>query len=286
MPKVSVLLPAYNTKAEYLREAIDSILAQTFTDFELLILDDCSTDPAVAEVVSSYSDGRIKFFRNERNLGISGSRNKLIELAQGEYLAVADHDDISLPERFELQVDFLDKHPEVGVVGAALEIFPRKGKSSLPLGSVDIENLMMLKTGIDHQASMIRKSVITDTGLRYEEEFSPSEDHRLWTRLIGKTQFANLPQVLLRYRVHGQNTSCVQRQKNIAKACEIIAWVRAEHPDIWQRTERALVKKSKYKLFGIFNILTVKESQKETRYLLLGFIPLLKKEQKLRLPGK
>lgn len=284
MPKVSVLLPAYNTKAEYLREAVDSILAQTFTDFELLILDDCSTHPSVAEVVSSYSDGRIKFFRNDRNLGISGSRNKLIELAQGEYLAVTDHDDVSLPQRFELQVDFLDKHPEVGVVGGALEIFPKKGKSSLPQGNVDIENLMMLKTGIDHQVSMIRKSVLTDNGLRYEEEFSPSEDHRLWTRLIGKTQFANLPDTLLRYRVHGQNTSCVQRQRNIAKASEIIAWVRAEHPDIWQRTERTLVKKSKYKLFEIFNILTVKESHKETRYLLLGFIPLLKKEQKIRLP--
>ena len=101
IPKVSVLMPVYNTQSEHLHEAIDSILAQTFRDFEFLILNDCSTDPQVEEVVKSYSDPRIVYAVNERNLGISGARNRLLDMAQGEYLVVMDHDDISLPERFE-----------------------------------------------------------------------------------------------------------------------------------------------------------------------------------------
>ena len=117
MPRVSVLLPVYNTRPEHLREAIDSILAQTFADFELLILNDCSTNTDVEEVVKSYTDPRIVYAVNERNLGISPSRNRLLDMAQGEYLAVMDHDDISLPERFEKQVAFLDAHPDVGIVG-------------------------------------------------------------------------------------------------------------------------------------------------------------------------
>ena len=110
MPRVSVLLPVYNTRPEHLREAIDSILAQTFADFELLILNDCSTNADVEEVVKSYTDPRIVYAVNERNLGISPSRNRLLDMAQGEYLAVMDHDDISLPERFEKQV--AAKHKE------------------------------------------------------------------------------------------------------------------------------------------------------------------------------
>ena len=111
MPRISVLMPVYNTRPEHLREAINSILAQTFTDFEFLILNDCSTDPAVEEVVKSYDDPRIIYAVNEHNLGISGSRNKLLDMAKGEYLAVMDHDDVSLPERLEKQAAFLDCIP-------------------------------------------------------------------------------------------------------------------------------------------------------------------------------
>ena len=97
MPEVSVLMPVYNTRPEHLREAMESILAQTFTDFEFLILNDASSDPRVEEVVQSFSDPRIVYAVNEKNLGISGSRNRLLDMAKGEYLAVMDHDDISLP---------------------------------------------------------------------------------------------------------------------------------------------------------------------------------------------
>ncbi len=102
-PKVSVLMPLYKTNEAYLREAIDSVLNQTYTDFELILLDDCPTDTR-EHVVCTYNDERIRYLKNERNLGITPSRNKLLDLARGEYIAVMDHDDISHPERFAKQV--------------------------------------------------------------------------------------------------------------------------------------------------------------------------------------
>ena len=126
MPKISVLLPVYNTAEDYLRECIDGILGQTFSDFELIIVNDASTDANVERVVKSYEDSRIRYYVNEKNLGISETRNKLIDLAQGEYLAVHDHDDVSLPERFAKQVAYLDMHPEIGVLGTAHIEIPKK----------------------------------------------------------------------------------------------------------------------------------------------------------------
>lgn len=120
MPKVSVLMPVYKTDEKYLRGAIESVLRQTFSDFEFLILDDAPEDSR-EDIVKSYKDKRIKYIKNETNLGITPSRNKLIELAKGEYLAVMDHDDVSLPERFAKQIKYLDEYPEVGVVGCKIK---------------------------------------------------------------------------------------------------------------------------------------------------------------------
>ncbi|MBR4927772.1 MAG: glycosyltransferase, partial [Alphaproteobacteria bacterium] len=105
--KVSVLMPIYRTQESYLRTAIESILNQTYWDYEFLILDDCPEDDR-EDIVKSYNDPRIVYMRNDKNLGITRSRNKLIELAKGDYLATMDHDDISLPTRFEKQVVYLD----------------------------------------------------------------------------------------------------------------------------------------------------------------------------------
>lgn len=274
MPKVSALLPIYNTDPAHLREAIDSVLAQTFTDFELLILDDCSTNEAPREVVSSYVDSRIIFMRNEKNLGIAGSRNKLIELSQGEYLAVIDHDDISLPKRFELQAAFLDEHPEVGVLGAALEKFPRRRVLSLPLHNDGIEELLMYQSAVEHPVSMIRKSVLTGPGLQYEAEFSPAEDYRLWTRLLGKTRFANLPDILLRYRSHHKNTTHTIPQTMHLRVDLTACLARREHPEIWVRAQRNMIFETRYKLFGAVPFMRARERENRKKYYLFGFLPL------------
>ena len=114
--KVSVLMPVYRTDERFLREAIESVLAQTFADFEFLILDD-SPDDDRSRIVSEFNDPRITYMRNDRNIGISASRNRLLDMAKGEYLAVFDHDDICRPERLEKQVAWLDAHPKCGVIG-------------------------------------------------------------------------------------------------------------------------------------------------------------------------
>ena len=123
MPRVSVLTPIYNTNPAHLREMIESILNQTFTDFEFLILNDSPLNTEIEDIVKSYKDKRIKYMKNDVNMGISASRNKLLHASHGEYIAIFDHDDISVPDRLARQVEFLDTHPNIGVVSGWLEYF-------------------------------------------------------------------------------------------------------------------------------------------------------------------
>ena len=195
MPKVSVLMPIYNTKEEYLREAIESVLSQTFKDFEYIILNNSPTNTALDDIVASYKDERIRYVKSDYEMGISKGRNKLMELALGEYLAVLDHDDICLSTRFEEEVKVLDEHPEVGVVGCWVERFPSTKIAEYPEHNEDIERYLMQGCAVAHTAAMIRKSVVN--GVQYEEAYSPSEDYCMWCRLLGKTKFYNIPKVLM-----------------------------------------------------------------------------------------
>ena len=182
MPEVSVLLPVYNTPEDFLRQAVESILNQTFQDFELLIVNDASTTD-VEKVIRSYSDSRIKYFKNKTNLGISGTRNILLDKAQGKYLAVMDHDDISLPERLAREVDFLDCHPNIGVVSCRAKVIGTQAIISYPETNAQIESKLLFEDCIFLPASLIRHSVLKEYRICYEEEFTPAEDYALWCRL-------------------------------------------------------------------------------------------------------
>ena len=250
MPKVSVLMPVYKTDENYLREAIESILSQTFEDFEFLILDDCPEDDR-EEIIKSYKDKRIKYYKNEKNLGITPSRNKLIDMAKGEYLAIFDHDDISLPTRLEKQVAYLDEHPECGVVGCKTQRMSNGKQSKNPTNDHEIKLALMRVCALTHPASMIRKSVLINNNIRYEERFSPAEDYALWCRLIGKTKFYNIPKVLMKYRIHDNNTTKTQSDKMSAATRAIHEFVRAKHPDIWKNVCQNTPHLIRMKLFGI-----------------------------------
>lgn len=249
MPKISVLMPIYNTPEEYLRQAIESVLTQTYTDFEFLILNDSPDNKDLDSFVSSFKDERIRYFKNASNIGITPSRNKLIELAEGEYLAVMDHDDIALPTRFEEQVRVLDTHPEIGVVGCWVDHFLQHKVKQYAQDNKDIERHLMTGCAVAHTAAMIRKSVLGD--VRYEEAFTPSEDYALWCRLIGKTQFYNIPKILMRYRRYNENTTQKQADKMAAATREIYAFVRTEHADIWQDVCENSPHMVRLKLFGL-----------------------------------
>ena len=272
-PKVSVLMPVYKTKEEHLRASMESILKQTFEDFEFLILDECPDDDR-EKIVKSYKDRRIKYFKNERNLGITPSRNKLILMAKGDYLAIFDHDDISLPERLEKEVAYLDEHPDVGVVGTKSKTIIRKRLSDNPVEDKEIKLALMRTCAIIHSSAMIRRSVLIEHNIRYEEEFSPSEDYALWCRLIPYTKFHNLPEVLFHYRDHEGNTSHNQKNKMLNATYAIWAFVKTANPEIYEEFLLKAKHTKQYKLLGLPIWENRMQGYRMKGYL-FGLIPLL-----------
>lgn len=275
MVKVSVLMPVYKTNEIYLKEAIESVLGQTFSDFEFLILDDCPTDDRES-IVKSYNDKRIKYFKNEENLGITPSRNKLIDMAKGEYLAVFDHDDICLPERFAKQVEYLDTHPNVGVVGCVIKLMSNGKLSRNPNNNDDIKRSLMSVCAVTHPASMIRKSVLMDNNIRYEEKFSPAEDYALWCRLIPYTEFHNLEDVLFLYRDHENNTSHNQRDKMREADRAIVAFAQIENPVIYNEFLWFAESVNKIMLFGFIPLITIRKRANKTKVYLFEKILIYK----------
>ncbi len=266
-PKVSILMPVYKTPEPYLREAIESMLNQTFTDFEFLILDDCPTDNR-KEIVLSYQDTRIKYSQNETNLGISESRNKLIDMAKGEYLAIFDHDDISVAERLEKEVEYLDNHAEVGVVSGSIKTLVSNKVITKPADNLAIKVNLVRGCAVVHTAAMIRKSVLLHHHIRYEENFSPCEDYMLWARLIDKTMFHNLPEVLVYYRDAEGNTSHLQRDKMIDKDRLIRDVIYRNHPYL------STLRVNTIRLFGVITLFKIFYTSNKTTYKLFGIIPL------------
>ncbi len=205
--RLTVLLPVYNAEA-FLRPAIESILGQSFGDFELLIMDDGSTDGS-REVAASYDDPRIRRLDNGRNLGLIATLNRGLNLAQGEYIARMDADDRSFPERFERQLNFLDRHPEVGVCGTWYQRTSPTGATLMKPPAEDrlIRFGLTFDTVFAHNTIMLRRALLEAHGLRYDSGHPYAEDYDFWVRCARHTRLANIPEVLLDYRFHAGNTS-------------------------------------------------------------------------------
>lgn len=278
-------MPIYKTNEVYLREAITSILTQTFTDFEFLVLDDCPDENREA-VVKSYQDSRIKYYKNKRNLGISESRNKLIDMAQGEYLAIFDHDDVSLPERLEKEVAFLDEHPEVGAVSGQVRYIPKNKITKHPENDNDIKLLLLEHCCVSHSCAMIRKSVLVENNICYEEEVTPAEDYGLFCRLIGVTKLHNLQDVLLDYRMYDENTSNLQRNKMRVATWKIRALNRTNYPTLWQEYLFHATDVNRIFLFGFLPLLTIVKSGYRLKIYLFGKILILKIKHSSRIGEK
>lgn len=286
MPKVSVLMPLYDTQESHLRAAVDSVLAQTFTDFELLILNDSPQNTRLAEIVAGYGDARIRFCANERNIGITASRNKLIDMAQGEYLAVMDHDDVSLPERLEKQVAYMESHPEVGVLGARVQnMGERSNLSNYPEAPRQVKLGLMWGCVVQHTCAMIRRSVLQETGIRYEAQFSPAEDYALWCRLLPHTEFANLPDVLLQYRLYAGNTSKSQHDRMTAATAAIRAFVQADNPALFREYQLSATHTTRFSLFGI-PLLKITGTLHDRRWLLFDCLPIARIKHTCKVYGQ
>ena len=201
-PTISVLMPVYNC-ALYLAETIESILNQTFSDFELVVLDDGSTDSS-AEIVRSYTDSRIVYHCNEKNLGLANNLNVGLRMARGKYIARMDGDDISLPERFQTQIDFLEAHPDIDLCSCGLQMFGTE--DTVWVREADPEAVkitMMFYSPVLHATSIWRRESFEKHNLYYDQNAFPAEDYELWSRAVFHCKLVNIPQVLYRYRIHG-----------------------------------------------------------------------------------
>lgn len=202
MYKISVVMPVYNGE-KYLNEAIDSIICQTFRNFELIIIDDGSNDNT-SNIIKSYNDERIVYIKNNENLGIAKTLNKGIEIAKGKYIARMDADDICYPYRLEKQYKFMEENLKIGLCGSSVEVFTDTTSNihECPTDNEEIKVLQMFNTAFAHPSVIIRKDILDKYNLKYDEFYEGMEDYELWLKMSQFTQLANIKQVLLKYRNH------------------------------------------------------------------------------------
>ena len=206
MIDVSVILPVYNA-ADYLAEAITSILNQSFKNFELLIINDGSTDHS-KEIIHSFSDARIKYIDNKGNRGLIYTLNRGIEESTGTYIARMDADDISLPDRFEIQFNYMERHPEVGACGTYAEyIGDRQGFWKYPIEDKDIRCRLMWGSSIIHPTAFIRKSILNIHHIKFSDNYIAAEDYKIWVDISHVAELHNIPEVLLKYRTHSHQVT-------------------------------------------------------------------------------
>lgn len=222
LPKVTVLMPVHNG-LPYLERAVESILRQTHAEFELLVIDDASTDESGA-VLSAMRDPRIRLVRHERNMDLVATLNEGLDLAQGEYVARMDQDDISLPERLEKQVAFLERHGDVGIVAAGARLIDGSDRPGAVLPLLAGHDLLRWSfcfgCPIAHAGVMMRRSLILELGA-YREEAFRCEDYDLWTRAAGKTRLAMIPEVLLHLRRHASSMTRIWPEDNVRNALRV-----------------------------------------------------------------
>ncbi len=204
-PKVTVFIPVYN-REDYISDAIDSVLTQSFSDFELLLIDDGSTDRSL-ELIESYRDPRIRVERNESNLGIPRTRNRGLELARGEYIALLDSDDRAYPQRLAKQVEILDRHPDYVQVGSWCRMMDARGQplkkiKRQPIMPQDVDAQLLFRCALSNRSIMARTEILRR--YRYRNDYPRCQDYDLHVRLARGHKMANLPECLVYGRIHPQ----------------------------------------------------------------------------------
>ena len=218
MAKVTVLMPTYNV-APYVKEAIDSVLRQTYTDFELLVIDDCSTDNTI-KVVQDIDDPRIRLVENENNIGLAENLNRGLSLVTTEYAARMDGDDIAEPYWLESEISFLETHLDIGVCGGGGIRFGTSNSTiRFPEWHDDIVANMLFQCTII--VPTFRMSLYRDYGLRYRVDAFPAEDYRFWADTLAVTQLHNIGEPLFRYRMHNTQICSSKREEQELKVAEV-----------------------------------------------------------------
>ena len=254
--KLSVLLPVYNTRSDWLSLAIESVLNQTYRDFELLLLNDGSTNPDTLATLAAFekADNRVRLVHNPENMGLPKTLNRGLTLARYDWIARMDGDDISEPQRFERQLAYLGRHPDIAILGTELMAFGDKQEIfHYAERHEDIATAMLWVCSIPHPTVMYRKEVILAAG-GYPTDYPNAEDYALWTKIVAhhpNVRFAIVPEVLFKYRMtlsrpdyyKVQQTSTVRIQEELFSSLGL----RAEDVRMWFKptsrlTERELQK--------------------------------------------
>lgn len=208
---------------QFLREAIDSILSQTFKDFEFIIINDGSTDHSV-EIIRSYADPRIRFINNNTNLALPASLNLGLDVAAGEYIARMDADDVSLPERLSRQVSYMDAHPKIAASGTWAKDIDADGRefsARCPPFDERMKSEFWRPSPIVHPSAIIRKAHLGN--LRYDTHLPYAQDYDLWLALKARHELGNVPEFLLLYRVHPASSTSRHRGSQIRSTHEIVS---------------------------------------------------------------
>ncbi len=218
MPSLSIIMPAYNV-GQYIAQAIQSVLDQTYEDFELIIINDGSTDNTKT-VITSFNDSRIKYFENEKNSGIVFSRNRGLKLAKGEYIGMLDADDVAHSEKFKKQIAFLEQNKDFGMLGSWANFIDEEGVRlagswKLKAPPEMIPSIMLFKNYFLQSAVIYRKECISQFSFR--EGFDILEDYLIWLEIINKYKAWNLQEYLIDYRVHDGGVTKMHQQKKLEK---------------------------------------------------------------------
>lgn len=220
MPRVTVLLPTYQSE-EYLRETLESIFAQTLQDFELLIVDDGSTDDTL-DIVRSFEDARIKVIQGPKK-GLAQALNFGILQSSGEYIARIDSDDLMVPKRLEKQCAYMDNHPEIAVCGGWQQYFGRSTYlHAPPASSAQCKANLLFRCDLCHSTLMLRREVFIKYSLFYSSDYA-AEDFELWTRVLDYGEIANLPEILGYYRDDGRSITSTKKERLIVQHGDIVA---------------------------------------------------------------
>ncbi len=229
IPTVSVVIPVYNA-APYIEECLLSITRQTFKDFEIIVIDDGSTDSS-AEIILSIADSRIVFIQNEINLGLIATLNKGFDRCQGKYIARLDADDIAIAERLAVQVKCLEQNPQLAMVGTGY--FPLAERALNPVylasGKGKIQANLLFNSCFAHPSVMIRKSALSNREDIFNPHYPHAEDYELWSWLMRNEEIDNIPKPLIYYRIHENQISKLkaEEQRNTAQKirAEILKWL-------------------------------------------------------------
>lgn len=225
-PAISVIMPAYNAQ-RHLEEALRSIFAQSFSSFELIVIDDASQDHT-AEILASYveQDPRLVLLKNNVNLGITRTRNRGLEVARGKYIACLDSDDVALPERFKKQHEFLEGNSDYVLVGSDLEIIDEAsqvlGMRTYPTSDSAIRKVFTRQNPFAQPASMFVAEVARSLG-GYRNKFPVCEDYDLFLRMAEKGMVANIPEVLTRYRISTSQSKSTRLKETLGNTLQVQA---------------------------------------------------------------